>query len=267
MHFISGLPRSGSTLLAALLKQNPRFHANMSSPLAGLAGSLLDGMSAQNEFSVFISDAQRERMLRALFTEYHKDALRNGLVFDTNRAWCSRLPLLRTLFPCAKVIACVRNLSWIVDSLERLAQRNVLSPSAIFNFQSSGTVYSRADMIAHGEGMLGSPYNGLKQAFYGEHAKHLLLVRYESLVSQPREVLAGIYAFLEEAPFAHDVDQIHFDASEFDQRTGTPGLHAVRTHISAPPRPTILPPDVFNRFANDAFWQNPQLNPQGVTVL
>jgi sulfotransferase len=24
-HFISGLPRSGSTLLAALLRQNPRF--------------------------------------------------------------------------------------------------------------------------------------------------------------------------------------------------------------------------------------------------
>jgi hypothetical protein len=27
IHFISGLPRSGSTLLAALPRQNPRFHA------------------------------------------------------------------------------------------------------------------------------------------------------------------------------------------------------------------------------------------------
>ncbi|WP_442939260.1 sulfotransferase [Nostoc sp.] len=31
IHFISGLPRSGSTLLGALLRQNPRFHASMSS--------------------------------------------------------------------------------------------------------------------------------------------------------------------------------------------------------------------------------------------
>ena len=31
-HFISGLPRSGSTLLSAILLQNPRFHAGMSSP-------------------------------------------------------------------------------------------------------------------------------------------------------------------------------------------------------------------------------------------
>ena len=41
IHFISGLPRSGSTLLAALLRQNPRFHADMSGPMAGLFGALL----------------------------------------------------------------------------------------------------------------------------------------------------------------------------------------------------------------------------------
>ena len=29
LHFISGLPRSGSTLLAGLLRQNPRFSAAM----------------------------------------------------------------------------------------------------------------------------------------------------------------------------------------------------------------------------------------------
>jgi hypothetical protein len=31
IHFISGLPRSGSTLLAAILRQNPHFHATISS--------------------------------------------------------------------------------------------------------------------------------------------------------------------------------------------------------------------------------------------
>ncbi|MBU2768788.1 sulfotransferase, partial [Acidithiobacillus ferrivorans] len=51
-HFISGLPRSGSTLLAAILSQNPRFSAGMSSPVAGLVHTLLHEMSGQNEFSV-----------------------------------------------------------------------------------------------------------------------------------------------------------------------------------------------------------------------
>jgi sulfotransferase len=38
IHFISGLPRSGSTLLAALLRQNPRFEAGMSGPLPDCSG-------------------------------------------------------------------------------------------------------------------------------------------------------------------------------------------------------------------------------------
>ena len=47
IHFISGLPRSGSTLLAALLRQNPRFQVGMSGPLAGLFGALLGQMSVR----------------------------------------------------------------------------------------------------------------------------------------------------------------------------------------------------------------------------
>ena len=42
-HFIAGLPRSGSTLFSALLRQNPDFHADISSPVMGL----VDGVIAQ----------------------------------------------------------------------------------------------------------------------------------------------------------------------------------------------------------------------------
>ena len=51
IHFISGLPRAGSTLLAALLKQNPRFHAHMSGPVATDLRRLLGAMSGRNEYS------------------------------------------------------------------------------------------------------------------------------------------------------------------------------------------------------------------------
>jgi len=60
-HFISGLPRSGSTLLAALLRQNPRFHAAMTSPVGGLVERMLEAMSEDNQFSTFISREKGER--------------------------------------------------------------------------------------------------------------------------------------------------------------------------------------------------------------
>jgi len=267
LHFISGLPRSGSTLLSALLRQNPRFHAHMSSPVAGLVDDLLNGMGGRNEYSLFISDRQRGRILRGLFEQFYGEEFEAPVIFDSNRSWCSRMPLLHSLFPESKVIACVRDVPWIIDSIERLVQRNVLSPSAIFNFQAGGTVYSRADALANAEGMLGYPYNALKQAFYGELASRLLLVRYESLVGNPQAVLDGIYDFIGEPAFNHDLLNIQFDAEEFDRRAGTPGLHHVRSSVQAVPRSTLLPPDLFARFGNDAFWQHPQHNTQGVRVL
>jgi len=45
-YFISGLPRSGSTLLSAILRQNPEFYADIASPVASpveaLTGSSID---------------------------------------------------------------------------------------------------------------------------------------------------------------------------------------------------------------------------------
>jgi sulfotransferase len=55
IHFISGLPRSGSTLLAALLRQNPRFHAGMTSPVGGLYMALEGALSRRNEAAVFVT--------------------------------------------------------------------------------------------------------------------------------------------------------------------------------------------------------------------
>jgi sulfotransferase len=267
LHFISGLPRAGSTLLSALLRQNPRVHAGMSSPVAGLLSELLAAMSGRNEFSVFISDEQRQRILRGVVENYYAADFTSQVIFDTNRTWCARMSVLQTLFPESRVIACVREVPWIVDSIEQLVQRNAFSPSSIFNFQPGGSVYSRADSVANGDGMLGGPYNALKQAFYGDQADRLMLVRYETLVSDPQRVLQAIYDFTGQPAFTHNFEQISFDAEEFDRRAGTPGLHHIRPKVAATLRRSILPPDVFRRFENDAFWQNPQLNPNGVTVI
>ena len=266
LHFLSGLPRAGSTLLAAILRQNPRVQAEMSGPVAGLFAALLAEMSGKNEFSVFISDTQRQRLLTGLFESYYADCKRD-VVLDTNRAWCTRLPAITTLFPKSRVIACVRDVAWIIDSLERQVRQNALQPSSIFNYQSGGTVYTRVNGLANSDGMVGFAYDALKEAFYGEEADRLLLVQYETLTTDPEKALAAVYAFLEEPSYTHDFTHVSYDATAFDMKAGTPGLHTVRPTVKAIPRTTILPPDLFRRFAHDAFWKDPANNPRGVRIV
>src|ERR1700756_4570620 len=102
IHFISGLPRSGSTLLAAILRQNPRFHAGMTSPVGGMYMALEGAMSRRNEAAVFIVEAQPRDVLKGLSTNYYNEIQREKLLFDTSRILSAKLPALLQLFPKAR---------------------------------------------------------------------------------------------------------------------------------------------------------------------
>jgi len=267
IHFISGLPRAGSTLLGAILRQNPRFHAGMTGPVGSMVEAMLRNMSMSNETSVFITDSQREALLHSIFSTFYGDAPKGHVVFDTNRMWCAKLSLIATLFPKAKVICCVRDVPAIFDSIERLIRDNKLQPSGIFNFEPGGTVYSRVDGLGGNNGLVGFAWNALREAFAGDHTDKLVALTYETLTSKPREAIAAIYDFLGEKPFTHDFENIEFDAAEFDRRLGTPGLHRVGRRVHYEPRKSLLPAELSRRFENDSFWHDPARNINKVKVV
>lgn len=267
IHFISGLPRSGSTLLSAILRQNPRFHAMMTSPVGAIYLAMLGAVSRKNEAAVFIDAEQKRELITGVFKNYYHRIAEGQVVFDTNRLWCSKMPSIAAHFPAAKVICCVRNVSWIMDSIERLTRRNDLDLSGIFGFDAGGTVYTRVNRLASSDGMVGFALDALREAFWGEYADRLLLVGYEALTREPAATVAAIYDFIGEEAYPHDFDHVEYDAEEFDVLLGTPGLHKVRGKVEFTARPTVLPPDLFERFLGDAFWTNPDANVRGVKVL
>jgi len=267
IHFISGLPRSGSTLLSAILRQNPRFHAMMTSPVGAIYLAMLGAVSRKNEAAVFIDEDQKRELLTGVFRNYYHKIAADKVVFDTNRLWCSKMPSIAAHFPDAKVICCVRNVSWIMDSIERLTRRNDLELSGIFGFDAGGTVYTRVNRLAASDGMVGFALDALREAYFGEYADRLLLVGYEALTREPAATVAAIYDFIGEAPFAHDFDNVEYDAEEFDVLLGSPGLHRVRRKVEFIARPTVLPPDLIERFVDDAFWIRPEGNVRHVQVL
>lgn len=255
-HFISGLPRSGSTLLAAILRQNPRLHAAMTSPVGSLFTSLHNTMGLNNEFAEFIDERQRERLLRGLFDSYYADHAQ-PVIFDTNRLWCARLPLLLRLFPQAKVLCTVRNLAWIMDSVERLVRKNALLPSKLFNGpHESDTVYHRVEALAHRDRFVGFPYYALKEAFYSPEAQNILVIEYEHLTQAPEQVLPLVYQFLGEPVFTHDFNNLDYQEPSFDARLGMNGLHEVKRKVAHRPRQSVLPPDLFEQYRQLDFWKN-----------
>ncbi len=255
-HFISGLPRSGSTMLAAILRQNPRFHAGMSSPVASLFEGMVGQVSAGSELSSMVSTDQRRRLLKGLFDSYYGERP-EPVIFDTNRAWTSKLSALLQVFPQAKIICCVRDVSWIMDSIERQFRADAFENTALFNNQAErATVYTRLEALANANRLVGFPYHALREACWSEHAEHLLIIDYDLLVGNPGEVMSLLYKFIGEEPFDHDFDNVEYDAPEFDSPLGVRGLHKVHRKVEPRPRETILPPDLFAKYSNMAFWRD-----------
>ena len=268
IHFLSGLPRSGSTLLGALLKQNPKLHSGMSSPVGGLIGRVQGAMGPKSEFAAMMTDHHRRNILQAVFEGFFKDVHGERTVIDTNRAWCAKLPLIDALYPDAKVIVCVRDLVWIMDSFERVLRRNALGVSKMFQPKDALTAHTRVSSLASPGGTVGFAWNATQEAFYGEHSDKLIVVDYEALCREPKRTLEIIYARLGLEPFAHDFENVVYgEGDSFDANLGVPGLHTVGRQVRFSERPTILPPELYERFSGRNFWRCPGGNPRGVEVV
>ncbi len=213
---------------------------------------------SNNEFSDQITDKMLESMLRGVRDIYYNETAAGAeVIFDTNRTWAAQMPLALRLAPEAKMIACVRNPAWVMDSVEKITRKNPLKRSGLFgNDAERATVYTRADALTRYDRLIGSAWTSLKQAYYSDEADRLLLVEYDILCQRPRDTMQLIYQFLDEPWFEHDFDNVDYTAESFDERLNTPGLHTVGRRVEFKPRRSILPPDIFERLNQMVFWND-----------
>lgn len=256
-HFLTGLPRSGTTLLASILRQNPKFEASIMTPLGHAFTSTLTALGPDNEASQYLTGRRRLGMMHGLvdglYCDEHPDV---EVVFDNNRRWTANIASLSALYPDCKLLCCVRDPRAIVDSFERLFQASPLDMSLIYGGHANTTVYDRVAELLKSNSVLGYSLNALRSAFYGPEKRRLLLVEYDDLCRFPAAVIRDIYTAINEPQFAHQFDNIQPipGATEFDVKLHTPHLHDLKPEVVYEERQTILPPDVFNALPTP-FWR------------
>jgi len=245
IHFISGLPRSGSTLLAAILRQNPRFHAGMTSPVGAIYMALEGAMSRRNEAAVFIKDSQRRDILKGLFASYYPRSKRKRSCSTPTGCGAPSCRPLRTSSRTRESSAALRDICWIMDSIERLVRKNRFELSGMFGFEAGHTVYTRINRVATSDGIVGYPLDALREAFSAN--------RHQGWFFSNRGPGAGagighelLYDFIGEPYFPHNFEHVEYEADDFDAALGTPGLHVVRGKVQWTERQSVLPPSSSN---------------------
>jgi len=253
-HFISGLPRSGSTLLTSILNQNPKFYSNISNPLARFVRSIIKESHAGPGYALQCPENKRIELIQNMIETYHSH-IPQEVCFNTNRGWSSLLPLLEVTNPKSKVICCVRDINWILDSFEVLFRRNPFTMSKMYGEQESETVYTRSNALMMPGHTVRFAYDSLKEAITGPQKRKIMLIEYENLAKNPEMTMCALYNFIGEPYFKHDFDNVEGSYDEYDIDAGIHGLHKIRKKVEFIKRDPVLPPDIMNQFTGLEVWR------------
>ncbi len=249
IHFISGLPRSGSTLLCNILAQNPRFHATATSGILDVMFGVRNQWDKLQEFKAAIDkDGTAKamgRVLRAILFAYH-DETGKPVVFDKSRSWLAHLEMAEAVLGRkAKVLVPVRDIRDVLASFEKIwrktsANKQIAQEQQFYvEFQ---TVQGRCHVWFRPDQPVGLAYNRIKDALHRGFRNRMHFVPFERLTQAPEQTLRGIYEFLEEAPYPHNFDHVEQVTFEDDYVHGFPGMHTIRPKVEpAPPQwPEVL---------------------------
>jgi sulfotransferase len=258
-YFISGLPRSGSTLLSGILKQNPEFYADIASPVLGIVSGTIDFLTGcENNFN--IDEKQRESILQHIFEGYYSNIDR-PVVFDSSRAWTSKTPLLQNLFPQTKILCCVRDIRWVLDSFERIAAKNPYYTNTLIDAEANQSVTTRCDFLMDPTkaGQVIKSWFWVKEGL-AMNPSMIYVVEYNSLCKKPEQTMREIYDFIGKPYYNHDFDNVEYSNELFDLRCNLKDLHTVKRKVEYVERKTILPEEVWNKYSGKDFWKEPIVN-------
>jgi sulfotransferase len=229
-YFISGLPRSGSTLLSSILKQNPDFYADIASPVEGLTGTSID-LITSTESNLTITEDQRKNLMYGVFDGYYKN-IEKPVIFDSSRGWTKKTPFLKALFPYTKILCPVRDIVSILNSFELIASKNPFHTTTITAHKDN--VFARCDgMMDRNGGIVAGPWILLREG-YALNPEMIMLIDY-----------------------SHDFENVEYSNENFDRACNLKDLHTVKRKVEYNPPRCILPPEIVQKYTemNMEFWK------------
>lgn len=265
-YFMAGLPRSGSTLLSAILNQNPNIHSGPSSPVTGLMMQFEQQLANDELFIAYPKPKQASELISSIIHHYYSD-VEKPIIIDKNRSWVNRLHHIAGYIGVEPKILCpVRDTAEVLASFIAMHKRNPFEVNGKVNFMDEMLIKSnipltdenRCEFLASPSGILGQSYSGLQQAVMEGKQKQLHFIEYDDLINKPDETMRKIYEFLDEPYFEHDFSKLENKHKEDDGRVyGVTDMHDVRSELSKVSiNPNeILSESILEKCKDTEFWR------------
>lgn len=257
INYITGLPRSGSTLLTNILKQNPEIHGESVSSLSPILSNLNRSWDMIEENQEYTNQFAKIGVLNSVIHGYYSH-IDKPIIFDKHAGWIPNIGLLESVLQKqVKMVVCVRNPAQILSSFERLRKENpTFFTRADNNLGPSSSIATRAYYYAGPDGVLGLTHRNLQDAITMGYNDRLLFVDYERYCNSPKSQTKRIYDFFEITHFEHDFNKIVQTESYNDAATGLPNSRLVKSKLNKTTVNCVeyLGLNLYEQYNREIFW-------------
>lgn len=263
IYFLGGLPRSGNTLLSALLNQNPDIYVSPVSPLLNNLTDIEKALNNNEPTQVVNFQEQTTTALKRFVVGFY-DHIEKPVILDRNKIWGHKDSILtayKYITEQPKIIFTVRDIPSILASFITLlgdSQDNFIdNPLKQIGIKPYGKQTQddlRCDWLMNTQ--ITNCLIALTELLHIQVS--VCLVEYDDLVKDPQKELNDIYDFLGLNHFEHDFNNVKKIEQENLPMAGLPNnLHDVRNtvHKVALDPKLVLTKHTQQKYSELEFWR------------
>jgi sulfotransferase len=242
-HFMAGLPRSGSTVLSAILNQNPEIYSSPQTDLLSMLYELESKIPGYESYQARLMHPNFAATLYGLADSFYS-TIDKPVVIDKNRGWGTPYNwdnLSLYVSPTGKVVLTMRPILEVLASFIRVAQKTTKAtgskPYLNDNLWAShyrDVTDAQVDNIMATNGEMGRAIFSIANLLKN-HKNRVKVIWFADLLKDPTGTLDSVHEFLGLDLFDYNFNNIkpvdnHDDLSGY----GMIGLHDVGKKLTEP---------------------------------
>ena len=236
LFFLVAMPRSGNTLFASIMNQNPNIACTANSITLEIMKDLFL-LKGTDVFQNFQDHQSLDNVLDSVYVNYYKNWPQKYIIDRGPVMTKGNFQLIKKHFK--KPFKCVVLLRDLMDVLASYMQWYTENPDAFPN-KRANTDEEKLSMLMNNKGAIAKDLEAIKNSFNYPDICHF--IKYDDLVQNPEEEINKIYNFFNIPYYPHyfeNLQQININGISYDDTIVGNNMHKIKTEIKKEYNPYI----------------------------
>ena len=221
--FLVALPRSGNTLFASIMNQNPEIAATANSLTLEIMKDLFL-LKKTDVFENYPDHRSLDNVLNNVFNNYYQHWPQRIIIDRGPVTTPDNLQLVNKHFKHG--FKCIILLRDLMDVLASYMQWYTKNPDAFPNRYNLNTDEEKLMMLMNKDGAIAKELDAIQNSYNYPDMCHY--VKYDDMVDNPEQEFRKIYQFLDEPYFNHrfnNLDQVSVNGLSYDDKIVGSNMH------------------------------------------